>query len=121
MKIEDVRSVLTEKGKWFEPDMPDQPRFLLDNCLTWYPYIIVRVDTGISKDDDDVTDCFKVYAVNLKQRKGWIRTQTVLKENGWQQKLIDRCRQVWRSARNRAKKMRLVAIHIDNWLSQKQN
>lgn len=118
VRIEEVKEVLKEENLWFEPKMDNMPRFLFDNALTSYAYIVVRVDTGITKDNEDVKDCFKIYAVDLKNKRGWIRTRTVVKDNNWRENLLTTCRSVWQQACHRAKRENCVRIHIDEWLKQ---
>lgn len=120
MKIADVKDVLREADRWFEPRMENMPRFLLDNSITNYAYIIVRVDTGITKEDKDVKDCFKIYAVNLRTKQGWIRTRTVVKDQHWKDKLIQTCRMVWKNALYRARRECCPRIHINEWLKQQK-
>jgi len=55
------------------------------------PKIVIKVNTSISKNNDNSrskgSDAIRVYAVDLTNRRGWIKTIRVFRVNGWRNNL----------------------------------
>jgi hypothetical protein len=115
---EQIREVLREDQGWFMPQMSAK-ELILDNYLTDYPYIVVRVFTSVMKETglstNDWTTVPRVFAFDLKSRRGWIKTRKVQRLDGWQNKLLMTCRDVWRIANRRAREQRMKKMTIDEW------
>ena len=118
ISLSEIREVLREDQGWFVPNMASK-ELILDNYLTDYPYIIVRVFTSVMIEEEqsrlDWTSAPRVLAFNLKTRQGWIKTRTVQRLDGWQNKLLSACRDVWKTAYKRARKQNCKTMTIEEW------
>lgn len=116
--FEQVCRVLTEEHGWFQPNM-ESKRYILDNRLTNYPYIVVRVITDINKETGYISDGFhanaKVFAINLKTKSGWVKTRNIKYYSNWNDYLLSVCRTVWKEAVLRAKKKNLKRMTIEEY------
>lgn len=112
--IDDVREVLKYSDGWFEPSM-ESNQHILDIRLTNYQYIVVRFITGISKTEGYDVEPGKILAVNLRDRRGWIKSAKVSYFGNWRSYLIERCRLCWKIAVERAVREGLVTMNAEEY------
>ena len=64
---------------------------IFESRLSKFPYVVIRVFSSISKDTERTraigTDAIRICAVNLDTKQGWIRTQKILRVQGWKANL----------------------------------
>lgn len=110
--VNDINAVLRKEDGWFQPDMPSK-QLILDNRLTNYPYIVVRVITGIY-DSGKIAEG-RIFAVNLDTKRGWIKSKPLHYVGNWRKYLIDSCRNCWNQAVDRANRMNLSRMTIEEY------
>lgn len=110
--VDDIRVILREGDGWFKPDMPSK-QLILDNRLTNYPYIVVRVITGIH--DSGIISVGKIFAVNMDSKRGWIKAKPLHYVGNWRSYLINTCRDCWNQSVTRAVKMNLSRMTIEEY------
>jgi len=113
LSISDVLKILRPECGWYKPDM-ESKQHILDIRLTNYPYIVVRFTTGISKASGE-THFGKVFAVNLRSRRGWVKSVPIHYYGNWQDFLIESCRKRWNMAVARAKKEGLERMTLEEY------
>ena len=90
---------------------------VFDKVLLEEPKIIIRVYTSISKNTSTGLkkgdDAIRVFAFDLTNRKGWIRTTRVLRVEGWRTNLYRALVRTENQAKDRINKLnRAQNVHI---------
>lgn len=118
MTIEEIKSALREEDGWFEPEM-ESNQYIYDIQLTRFAQIVVRVCTGISKTGNR-NKPLKVFAVNLRTKRGWITSNNYDTDNFNSDHLLEECRRMWKQACARALKDKEPMFTKEKW-DQKMN
>jgi len=80
-------------ANWDEVNGSSSTReYVYEKMINENPKIVIKVYTSISKNNDSSRDkgqdAIRVCAVDLTNRRGWIKTVRVLRVNGWRNNLL---------------------------------
>lgn len=101
--IEAMRDFLKIEKGWVE--RVQNQEIVFDRPLNKYPFIVVKVYTGIRKGDGQSRGCgqdaIRVCAVNINTNAGWIKSARVYRVEGWRDNLKERVLEVIQQAKER--------------------
>lgn len=90
VSLDEIREVLTEDRGWFQVIEPNTKEFIFQFRLTTSPHIAIRVCSGITfngKSRGRGKDAIRVFAIDTKTSKGYIKTKRVYRIQTWKQNL----------------------------------
>lgn len=98
--------------------------YVYEKMINEEPKIVIKVYTSISKNNDSSRekgqDAIRVCAVDLTNRRGWIKTVRVLRVNGWRNNLSKAISSVTFQSNKRLTKNHLAPVTI-HFASQEKN
>lgn len=118
--IRDIEEVIKSSDGWFEPDMPSK-QYVFDIRLKSYPYIIIRYITGIDKETNIMNKDGKVFAINLMNREGFVKSSPIKYFGNWRNYLLIACRKCWSKSVDRAKKDGLETMTLQEFEDTYEN
>lgn len=95
--LEDMKDVLRADKGWKLVIEPNSKEYLFDFPLSNSPHIVVKVYSGITFDGNSRgcgKDAIRVFAVDIKNRKGYIKTKRVYRIGNWEtnlRKAVTKC------------------------------
>ncbi len=109
---EEMRDFLKIEKGWIETVSSNE--IVFDFALKAYPFIIVRVCSGIRRDTQASRkvgkDAIRIYAFNSKTNCGWISTVRTYRTEGWKNNLKERIFEVIADANARCDSYKINQI-----------
>jgi hypothetical protein len=108
ISIGEMREILKPEDGWNDSGMDQVREIVLDQSVPEKPEIIIRVYTSIHKISQMSrsigSDAIRVCAVDLKNRRGYIKSRKVLRVNGWRMNLLTAIGTITKQVQERIKR-----------------
>lgn len=88
--LDEMKAVLRSDKGWNLVIEPNSKEYLFDFPLTSSPHIVIKVYSGITSDGNSRNcgkDAIRVFAVDIKNNRGYIRTKRVYRIGTWEKNL----------------------------------
>ncbi len=105
----EMRDFLKVSKGWKEVgfDLSGTKEIVFEYPLKKYPFLVIKVCSGIKVGDEQSRDCGKdairVFAINTNTNKGWISTKRTYRTTGWKENLQTNILGCINEAENRVK------------------
>lgn len=107
--IDEMRQFLKAEKGWYEPEPHPGFEHVFEVKVPFYPNAVIKVLTSINKHNGLSRkvggDAIRVFAVDLKAKKGLHKTIKVLRVKGWKNNLQKAVVSIWRDLRERSNKL----------------
>lgn len=105
--LQDMKKVLKADKGWTITNEPNSKEYIFQFPLTNTPHIIIRVCSGITSDGNSRgcgKDAIRIYAVDIKNHKGYIKTKRVYRIGTWKKNLTKSVMTCFKQAKARRNK-----------------
>jgi len=90
VSLNEIKDVLKSEKGWKIVTEPKSREYIFEFPLTESPHIVIRVCSSIietGKSRDCGKDAIRIYAVDIKNHKGYIKTRRVYRIGTWKKNL----------------------------------